>query len=88
MKPRRRNDKVDPILTEIQVTMARRRMTQVQLAEAVGQHSTWVNRRLRGVIPITVEDLMAMAEALSVPAASFFRRDEGDEAQFVNFRSA
>lgn len=79
------------IATEIKVWMARRRMTQAELAKAVGHDQTWVSKRLSGKIPLDVEDVLALADALNVRAVDFFRLDDGGgwtDGRSINYRSA
>jgi transcriptional regulator with XRE-family HTH domain len=80
-----------PVLTEIKVWMARRRLSQVELAKRMGVGTTWVNKRLTGEVATSVEDLGRFAVALGVPAAEFFvdASSQGKNGPgFVNFRSA
>lgn len=50
--------------------MARRRRTQVQLAEHLGISHVTVGRRLSGESPFTVDELVAVAQFLEVDPAS------------------
>lgn len=76
---------VEPITTEIKVWMARRRLNQGELAARIGVDQSWVSKRLSMKTTLTVEDLGLMADALGVPAAEFYRKDEG---QSINYRSS
>ena len=80
-----RKDEANEIATEVRVWMARRRMTQRELGEAAGHDQTWVSKRLSGKVPMTIEDLLDLADALDVRAIDFFRLDDG---QSINYRSA
>jgi len=90
MKKQIKGEYSGPVLTEIKVWMARRRLSQVELAKRMGVGSTWVNKRLNGEVATSVEDLGRFAAALGVPAAEFFVDAESgkDGHGFVNFRSA
>lgn len=66
----------EPILTEIKVWMARRRLNQSELAASIGEAQSWVSKRLAGKVSLTVEDLLRVAGALDVPVEAFFRLGE------------
>lgn len=53
--------------------MARRHHTQSSLAEAVGMRQQALSRRLSGVTPFTIDELAAIAAALSVPMTELIR---------------
>lgn len=55
----------------VQAVMFRRRVTQVQLAEALGLDGSTVSRKLHGDRPWSVAELVAVARFLDVPAAQF-----------------
>jgi transcriptional regulator with XRE-family HTH domain len=63
----------EPVLTEIKVWMARRRINQSELAAQLGVQQSWVSKRLSGKVALTVNDLGLISEALSVPVGEFFR---------------
>lgn len=46
--------------------MARKRITQIKLAEAVGWSQGAVSRRLSGRVPFNIEELANVAEVLGV----------------------
>ena len=54
------------VAAEIRATMARRRMVQSDLAKLLGEHPSWVSRRLGQARRITVDDLDRIATALGV----------------------
>lgn len=60
------------VLVEIRAWMARRDMSQSELARRLGVTSPWVNKRLHEVVPISVDDLIAIAEVLDVSPMTFF----------------
>lgn len=62
----------ESVLIEIQAWMARRQMSQSELARQLGVSSPWVNKRLHGVVPISVDDVMAIAAVLDVSPLTFF----------------
>jgi transcriptional regulator with XRE-family HTH domain len=55
--------------------MARQRVSQAALAEALGVSQGAVSRRLRGDIPFDVEMLGRIAAHLHVPVTQFVRAD-------------
>lgn len=63
----------EPVLTEIKVWMARRRVNQTELAAKLGVAQSWVSKRLAGKVALTVNDLGLISEALDVPVGEFFR---------------
>lgn len=71
----------EPVLTEIKVWMARRRINQSELAESLGVAQSWVSKRLAGKVTLSVGDLTEIAAALDVPAAEFFRPVMLDKAR-------
>lgn len=63
---------------EIRVLLVRRKMKQIELATRLGQNEMWISRRLRGVQPITLDELAQIAEVLGVyPADLLPRSSEG-----------
>lgn len=71
----------EPVLTEIKVWMARRRINQSELAAKLGVQQSWVSKRLAGKVALTVGDLAAVADVLDVPASEFFRPVALDKAR-------
>lgn len=57
----------DPALAEIRAGLARRRLTQAQLATALGLSRTAVHRRLRGEVDMTLNELRATAQLIGIP---------------------
>jgi transcriptional regulator with XRE-family HTH domain len=53
----------------VRVEMARRRMTQRALAEALGVSQSYVGRRLVGEMPFTTDDLAKIAAAFGMTVA-------------------
>lgn len=54
------------VAQEIDAARGRRRMSQAQLARAMGKTPMWVSLRLRGLQPIDLNDLLLFARALDV----------------------
>lgn len=54
---------------QLRATLARRKITGAQLAKMLDTNPMWVQRRMRGDVPITVNDLERIAGALDVPLA-------------------
>ena len=57
----------DRLTREIRAWMARRDLTQTALAAAIGQPPHWLNKRLHGHVPLTVNEAASLARALGVP---------------------
>jgi transcriptional regulator with XRE-family HTH domain len=55
------------VANEVRAAMSRRRMSQMQLAEALGRSQAFVSRRLTGEIAFDINELATIAEALDVP---------------------
>lgn len=53
-------------IREIRAEMARQRISQAQLAQALGWSAFQVSRRLRGQTPVSLDELEAIAGALQV----------------------
>ncbi len=64
---------MDEVVRNIRVEMARHDLTQAQLAERLGISQVAVSKRLRGVVPISVAELLRVAELLNVSAADLLR---------------
>ena len=47
-------------------------MSQAEIARRVGEHTTWVNNRLRGTADVKADDVPRLARALGVQPAAFF----------------
>lgn len=57
------------VADEVAALMGRHRMSQTQLAEAIGATQSYVSRRLAYVKPFDVDDLYAIAEHFDVPVS-------------------
>lgn len=62
------------VAAEIRAHLARRRMQQAELAGLVGEHPSWVSRRLGETRRITIDDLERIARALGVGAVDLLPR--------------
>lgn len=58
------------VVEEIRAGLARRRVTQDQLAAAIGISQATMSRRLAGTQPFTVPELERVAAFLDVPLGS------------------
>ncbi len=54
----------------VRAEMARRRITQREVADALGLAQTAVSKRLLGIVPWDVNELSAVADLIGVPVAS------------------
>lgn len=61
----------DIVAAEIRAELARQRVTQIELAERLGVNRQWVARRLIGAVPLSIDDIARIAEALGVRVTSF-----------------
>ena len=59
------------VRAEIRAELARQNITRSQLAQRIGLDDQALYRRLQGRKPISLEDVQAIAEALSVPVSRF-----------------
>jgi hypothetical protein len=60
------------IADNVRAEVARRRVPQAEIAEALGLHQAGVSRRLAGRTEWTGTELSRLAEVLQVPVAAFF----------------
>lgn len=65
---------LDEVLRNIRAEMARGDHTQSNLAQKLGVSQVAVSKRLRGVVPLSVPELLAVAEFLDVPPAQLLGR--------------
>lgn len=75
MKPKAKHDSADNVRTEIRVWMQRRQVTASELAVRLGHAPSWVSKRI-GIgasVPLSVDDVIAIAEALDVAPGMFFQ---------------
>ncbi|MGZ0150693.1 helix-turn-helix domain-containing protein [Kribbella sp. WER1] len=62
-------DLVDQVAEEVRAHMARRRVTQVQLAEILGIKQVSVSERLRGKTPFRLEEIGIIATEFGIHPA-------------------
>lgn len=55
---------------EIRAELARQRKSQAELASQLGVSRPWLSRRLSGETPLSVGDVVVMADALGVPVSA------------------
>jgi len=67
----------EPIASNIRAELARRGITQIEVAEALGITLSAASRRIRGRIPISAVELKQFAELLGVSADSLLTEYEG-----------
>ena len=60
------------VAAEIRAEIARQGMTQDQLAAKTGISQSSLSRRLTAAYPFSTSEIAAIADALGVPATSFF----------------
>lgn len=65
------------IAAEVRAGLARKKMTQRELAEQLGMGLPTLSRRLNGHTPFNTDELLAISSALGIAFAMFF---EGDAA--------
>jgi transcriptional regulator with XRE-family HTH domain len=61
---------------EIRALLGRRRMSGRELARRLGASPSWVNFRLTGSQPISLDDLQRFADVLDVPVTDLLPRTE------------
>jgi transcriptional regulator with XRE-family HTH domain len=59
------------VAAKLRGVLAEKRISKHQLAQRIGQTDFWVGRRANGQTPITVGELLAIAEALGEPVERF-----------------
>lgn len=64
------------VAEEVNALMGRHRTTQVQLAAVLGIPQTQLSRRLRGLMPFSIDEVEAIADYYAVPVRSLFDHDE------------
>lgn len=58
------------VAAEARAALARRGMTQTQLAEATGRSRPYWQKRLAGIVSMTIDDLAAVADATATTVAA------------------
>ena len=62
----------EAIAEEVRAELARKRLSGVRAAKALGWTQNYIARRMIGAVPFDAVDLVALAELLGIPAARFF----------------
>lgn len=60
------DSRTERLAANIRAEMARSKTTQSMLAAHLGKNQQFIQRRLAGQVPFTVDELLAVAEALNV----------------------
>ena len=60
----------ESVAAEARAALARAAMTQMQLAEATGRSRPYWQKRLSGIVSMTIDDLNAVASATGTPLAA------------------
>lgn len=60
----------DSVAAEVRAQLARQRMSASALAKALGKSEMYISRRLRGEMPLDLDDLERIASALEVDFAA------------------
>lgn len=64
----------DRVAAEIRAVMGRQMVRQSQLARLLGENDTWMSMRLRGLVPINLNELERIADALGVDVVDLLPR--------------
>lgn len=64
----------------VRAEMARRSISQTQLAQAIGINQSGLSKRLRGLVPFDVDEMAAVAGFLDVPLAELLPQPEPEPA--------
>lgn len=57
---------------EVRALMGRHQVTQAQLAEVLGVTPSQMSKRLRGVIPVDINEIVMIADYFGVPVGTLF----------------
>lgn len=69
---------------EVRAQLARRRLSGVRAAKALGWTQNYIARRMIGAVPFTASDLVALAELLEVPVSTFFEFRPGVISRYIS----
>jgi hypothetical protein len=72
LDPERQSAVHEAIVTEVRGQLARKRLSAVRAARALGWKQGYLARRMVGDVPFDTSDLVALAELLEVPVSVFF----------------
>lgn len=64
----------DRVAAQIRAEMGWQGIRQSQLARLLGENDTWLSMRLRGLVPINLNELQRIAAALNVEAVDLLPR--------------
>jgi transcriptional regulator with XRE-family HTH domain len=56
----------EAVAAEVRAHMGRRNLRQVHLAQAIGQNTMWLSRRLSGEVSFSIEDLERICQILNI----------------------
>jgi transcriptional regulator with XRE-family HTH domain len=60
------------VADSVRAEMARRKITQTELAESLGMTQPAISRRMSGAVPFDTEELGRIADLLGVPMSVLF----------------
>ncbi len=61
--------------SEIRAAIARKNIPKAAVAQALGKSRATASRKLSGVIPLTLDELYALAELIGVPPSDLIPAD-------------
>lgn len=64
----------EAVAAEARAALARRSMTQAQLAEATGKSRPYWQKRLSGAVSMTLDDVATIASATGTPVSDLLPR--------------
>jgi len=76
----------DLAAAEVRAQLGRKGMSGRTLARALGKEPTWVSRRLKGIIPMTTDDLDAIASVLGMDVLTMLAGMRADSGRGANSR--
>lgn len=65
------NEASTTVAANVRAEVARQRIAQVRIAEALGLPQPSVSKRLRGLTPFSIDELQGLAGLLGVPLSVF-----------------
>lgn len=74
------------ILGNVRAEIARRRLSQTAIAAEMGQNQQWLSRRLIGYVPLSVPELMTLAQVIGCDLVSLLPRLDSNQ-QSSDFRT-
>jgi hypothetical protein len=73
------------VAAEVRAELARKQLSGVRAARALGWTQNYLSVRLRGMVAFDVTDLMKIAELLEVPVSTFFQFPAGVRRAPIRF---